>query len=175
VIESLVTLAAGHPLVHVNASLNTLAAVLLVCGYVVVKRGNIEAHKRFMLAAFATSTLFLACYLYYHAVLKLQTPFPGSGPLKWFYLTLLATHVLLAATVPFLAIAAILQGFRSQGEWLPRHVRTAEPETRATYIELCRRRHIGLAKWTFPIWMYVSVTGVLVYAMLYHVAPAIAG
>src|SRR5690606_2426917 len=136
-------------------SLNTLAAVLLVLGYLAVKRGQVETHKRFMLAAFAASTLFLACYLYYHLVLQRQTSFPGSGPLKYFYLAILATHVLLAATVPFLAIASILQGFRSQGEWLPRHVRAAEPDNRATYIELCRRRHIGLAKWTFPIWMYV--------------------
>ncbi len=163
----------AHPLVHIDAGLNSLATLLLVIGYILIRRGKVAAHKRVMLSAFATSAVFLACYLYYHFGLRLQTPFPATGLVKYFYWALLASHVLLAMAVPFLAIRTILFGLRSQGEWLPRRLRAAEAIERADYVERCRQRHIRLAKWTFPIWMYVSITGVLVYVMLYYVGPCL--
>jgi uncharacterized membrane protein YozB (DUF420 family) len=164
---------AAHPLVHIDAALNSLATLLLVIGYVLIKRGNIEGHKRAMFAALATSAVFLACYLTYHLALGRETKFPLSGVVRTFYLALLASHVILAMTVPFLAIATIIQGMRSQASWLPGHVRAATEAERAEYVAKCRRRHVGLAKVAFPIWMYVSITGVLVYVMLYYVGPSL--
>lgn len=164
---------AAHPLVHVNASLNSLATVLLVVGLLLIKRGNEAAHKRVMLSAFAVSTAFLACYLYYHS-LKLTTPFEGLGLARTFYYyLLLPTHVILAMTVPPLALATIVLGLRSQGQWLPAKLREASDIERQEYSTRCRTLHRRWARITFPIWLYVSITGVLVYLMLYHFyAPA---
>jgi uncharacterized membrane protein YozB (DUF420 family) len=136
---------------HLNAGLNALAAVLLVAGLVLIKQKKETAHKWTMLACFGVSTVFLACYLTYHQLLHQTTGSHGrafehpNATILWGYRLLLISHVLLAVTVPFLAVATIYFGLRDN-----------------------RRRHRKLAKWTFPIWLYVSVTGVIVYLMLYQ-------
>ena len=128
----------------VNASLNGLATILLIVGVVLIKQGRREAHRRVMLSAFATSCLFLACYLVYHAFV-LSKKFPGEGPIRYVYYSILLTHVVLAAVVPFLALRTIYLGLKERWE-----------------------QHRRLARITFPIWLYVSITGVVIYAMLYH-------
>ena len=135
---------------HVNASLNALAAVLLVCGYVLIKRRRETAHKWTMLACFGVSMLFLACYVT-RIALEGTHRFPNypGALIRSVYLAILISHVVLAAAVPFLAVATIYLGLRDR-----------------------RRAHRRLARWTFPIWLYVSITGVVVYLMLYHVYPA---
>ena len=137
----------------INAALNGLATVLLVLGYRAIKRGDRERHAALMKTAFATSAAFLACYLYYHtAVLPLQggpTQFHGSGAAKVGYLTLLASHVILAAVNLPMILRTLLLARREDWE-----------------------RHRRWARWTFPIWLYVSVTGVVVYVVLYHLNPA---
>jgi uncharacterized membrane protein YozB (DUF420 family) len=129
---------------HLNALLNGMAAVLLVLGYRHIRAGRIDAHRRAMLAAFACSVLFLTSYLVYHAQVG-SVRFAGTGPLRALYLTILATHTVLAATVPFLSIATLSLALRRR---FP--------------------RHRALARWTLPVWLYVSVTGVVVYLMLYR-------
>jgi len=134
----------------VNAGLNGLAGALLALGYVLIKQRRVTAHRNVMLSAFAVSIVFLACYLVYHAALHYETGLPGKkfagiGLVRPVYFTILITHVFLAAAVPVLALVTIYRGLK--GDW-PRHRR--------------------IAKITFPIWMYVSVTGVMIYAMLYH-------
>jgi uncharacterized membrane protein YozB (DUF420 family) len=145
-------LAAAHPLVHLNATLNAAATVLLVVGLVMIKRGRVTAHKRVMLTAFGVSTAFLICYLWYHYQVG-SVEFTHPGVIRYVYLVILLSHVLLAATVPVLAIWTIYLGLRAQ----------VSPDYRA--------RHRRLAHWTYPIWLYVSVTGVVVYVMLYHLWP----
>jgi uncharacterized membrane protein YozB (DUF420 family) len=160
--------AAAHPIVHVNAALNALATVLLLLGLFFIKRGRIEAHKRTMLTAFAVSSAFLGCYLWYHWQVG-SVRFTHSGAVRYVYMVILASHVLLAATVPFLAIRQIYLGFRALGccdDKLP------EPE-RVAFSAVYREKHLRLAKWVFPIWLYVSVTGVIVYVMLYHLWPPV--
>ena len=129
----------------VNASLNALAGVLLVVGYLFIRSGRRQAHKRCMLAAFGCSVLFLASYLYYHSQVG-SVRFEGQGMVRTFYFSLLLTHTVLAATVPFLALITLVQGLRERFD-----------------------RHVRIARWTLPIWLYVSVTGVIVYWMLYRV------
>jgi protein SCO1/2/putative membrane protein len=134
----------------VNAGLNGLATILLLAGFRFVKSGRIEAHKTAMLSAFVTSILFLACYLLYHFALHHYTGessrrFPGTGASRAVYLTILVTHVILAASVPVLAGITIYRGLTAQWD-----------------------RHKQIARITFPIWLYVSVTGVIIYWMLYH-------
>lgn len=135
---------------HVNASLNAIATILLVTGFVLIKRGRETAHKRTMLACFGVSILFLACYVL-HKILKqgVNTPFPDYPPtaVRYTYYFILISHILLAAAVPFLAGITIYFGFFN------------------------RKRHRPIAVVTFPIWLYVSVTGVVVYLMLYHMYP----
>jgi uncharacterized membrane protein YozB (DUF420 family) len=157
-------LAAAHPLVHVNATLNATATVLLVIGFSLIKQGRVTAHKRTMITTFAVSTAFLACYLWYHYQVG-SVKFTHPGAIRYVYYTILLSHVLLAFTVPVLAIWTIYLGFRATGCCLPSA--GDELAVAATY----RARHIRLARWTFPIWLYVSVTGVVVYAMLYHLWP----
>src|SRR5262245_55877998 len=128
----------------INAALNAAATVLLVSGLLLIKRGREVAHKRAMLAAFVVSMMFLACYLAYH-VQAGHVKFGGPQPVRSIYLAILGSHVLLAASVPFLAGATLYLGLRDR-----------------------RRGHRRLAVWTFPIWLYVSVTGVIIYVMLYH-------
>jgi uncharacterized membrane protein YozB (DUF420 family) len=131
----------------VNATLNGLAAVLLVVGWLLIKSGRERAHKNTMLAAFAVSVVFLACYLVYHYHVG-SVKFVGPPGVRAAYLTMLFTHVVLAAAVPFLAIITIYLGLKDR-----------------------RARHRQFARWTFPIWLYVSVTGVVIYVLLYHLYP----
>lgn len=157
--------AAAHPLVHLNAALNATAAVLLAVGLVLIKRRRETAHKRVMLTAFGVSTAFLASYLYYHYLVG-HVEFTHTGPVRTVYYVLLASHVILAMAVPFLAIATIYLGYRATGCCArPGH----DPDGSIT--ARLRQKHRKLARWTFPIWMYVSVTGVVVYLMLYHLWP----
>jgi putative membrane protein len=132
-----------------DATLNAVAAVLLVIGYALIKQGREVAHKRVMLSAFAVSCVFLACYLTYHIGGRLagrsEVRFAHGPPVQYVYFTILISHVLLAFTVPVLAIATIWLGLKDR-----------------------RQTHRRLAWWTFPIWLYVSVTGVVIYVMLYH-------
>jgi putative membrane protein len=140
---------------HVNALLNALATVLLVLGYALIKRRHEKAHMWTMLACFAVSVVFLACYLTYHIQLEgVSKRFPSYPPpaVRIAYYAILLTHVVLAAAVPFLAIATIYLGLADK-----------------------RQAHRRLAKWTFPIWLYVSVTGVVVYLMLYQIYPPLSG
>lgn len=127
-----------------NAALNGLAAVLLVVGFVLVRRRQLEAHRRVMLAAFGCSVLFLVSYLVYHAQVG-SVRFQGVGPIRTVYFTVLLTHTVLAAAVPFLAVVTLS---RALGRRFDQHRR--------------------IARWTLPIWLYVSLTGVVVYWMLYH-------
>lgn len=129
----------------VNATLNAIATVLLILGYVLIRRGRIDAHRRSMVAAFATSVLFLICYLVYHYHAG-SRPFPGQGPIRIVYFTILISHIILAAAVPFLAAITLWLGLQDR-----------------------RLRHRRIARWTLPIWLYVSVTGIIVYWMLYQV------
>ncbi len=162
---------AAHPIVHVNASLNSLATVLLVVGLVLIKQRNETAHKWVMLSAFVVSIAFLACYLYYHS-LELTTPFTGQGVARTFYYYfLLPTHVLLAMTVPPLALVTIVLGLRAHGHLLPGRVSSSSEADRVAYTDTSRRKHRRWARVTFPIWLYVSISGVLVYLMLYQLWP----
>ncbi|MCI0358176.1 MAG: DUF420 domain-containing protein [Planctomycetaceae bacterium] len=136
---------------HVNASLNGLATVLLMLGLVLIKRRQETAHKWVMLACFAVSVAFLASYLTYHYHLEgASKKFPSYPPaaVRYTYYSILLTHVVLAALVPFLAIGTIYLGLADK-----------------------RAAHRRLARWTFPIWLYVSVTGVIIYVMLYQLYP----
>src|SRR3981189_1691489 len=133
-----------HDLPAVNASLNALSGVLLLIAYALIRARRIEQHRKVMLAAFATSSLFLACYVIYHAQVG-SVPFPRHGFVRPLYFTILITHVTLAATVPPLAIITLSRGLKAR---YPQHRR--------------------IARWTFPIWLYVAVTGVLVYVLLYQ-------
>lgn len=133
-----------HDLPAVNATLNATAAVLLVWGYILIRRRSIALHRKVMLAAFATSSVFLVCYLVYHFNVG-SVHFPGSGAARTVYFSILTTHTLLAASVPPLAIITLNRGLKERYD-----------------------RHRKIARWTLPIWLYVSVTGVVVYLMLYQ-------
>jgi uncharacterized membrane protein YozB (DUF420 family) len=135
-----------HSLPALNATLNATAAVLLVTGYVLIRNRRFIAHRNVMTAALVCSILFLTSYLIYHAQVG-SVRFPGHGAARTVYLTILVTHTLLAAMVPFLAGVTVVRAWRRR---FPQHKR--------------------LARWTLPIWLYVSVTGVVVYWMLYKVA-----
>lgn len=128
----------------VNATLNATATILLITGYRLIRAGKREAHRKAMLAAFATSVLFLACYLVYHFEVR-SVPFQKPGAIRYVYFTILISHVILASLVPFLAGITLWRAYKGQYD-----------------------RHRRIARWTFPIWLYVSVTGVLVYLMLYQ-------
>jgi len=158
-------LAAGaHPLVHLNAALNTLATLLLLLGLWRIKRRREDAHGRTMLAALAVSAVFLASYLVYHAIAG-SVRFTHYGPVRYVYYGVLLTHVLLAFTVPFLAVAAAFFGCRALG-WGSAAALPVEARVRS------RIRHIKIVRWAYPIWLYVSITGVVVYVMLYHLWPS---
>lgn len=137
----------------INAALNATAATLLACGYVAIRKRRIETHRRIMTAAFAVSTLFLACYVTYHVIKQrttgeAHTRFPDVGAVKITYLILLISHLVLAIAVVPLVMAALYRAWRGQFD-----------------------RHRRIARWTWPAWMYVSVTGVVIYLLLYHVFP----
>jgi protein SCO1/2/putative membrane protein len=137
----------AHLLPTFNAVLNAICGMLIVLGYTAVKARRVAAHKMFMLAALGISALFLASYLYYHIIVKKgePTPFTREGMPRTVYFTILFSHTVLAAVVAPLALFTAYQGVRGR-----------------------IHRHVRLARWTLPIWLYVSVTGVLVYWMLYQ-------
>src|SRR3990172_13114477 len=143
-----------HPIVHLNAALNAVATLLLVAGLLLIKRGQVTAHKRTMLTAFAVSTVFLGCYLWYHYQVG-SVEFTHPGVVRYVYLAILASHVLLAMTVPVLAVWTIYLGLRTVG-WR----RTRDPVFPEQDLAVYRGRHLRMARWTWPIWLYVSVTGV---------------
>ncbi len=128
----------------VNASLNGLATVLLLVGYVCIRQRRIAAHRAAMIAAFVTSVLFLISYLIYHAHAG-SRPFPGRGSIRAVYFGILITHIVLAATIPPLAGVTLWRAYRRRFD-----------------------RHMKIARWTLPIWLYVSITGIVVYLMLYQ-------
>jgi putative membrane protein len=130
----------------VNAVLNGTAALLLVAGWWNIRRGRIDVHRRLMLGAFTTSVLFLVSYVTYHAQAG-SRPFGGSGWIRVVYFTILLTHIVLAAANLPMAIVTLARGLRRDDE-----------------------RHRRLARWTFPVWVYVSVTGVVIYLMLYRLS-----
>ena len=140
-----------HDYPALNASLNGTATVLLTAGFIFIRRKNVAAHRASMLAAFTVSVVFLACYLAYHLQTGAHTPFGGTGFIRGVYFAMLISHILLAmAIVPLILITltlALLGRFD---------------------------RHRAWARWTFPLWYYVSVTGVLVYLFLYQWWPAAA-
>jgi putative membrane protein len=143
----LLALLGVHDLPVVNATLNATATVLLLVAFYFIKQRNITAHRRTMLTAFSVSCVFLVCYLVYHYNVG-SVPFDKPGWVRTVYLGILGTHTMLAATVPFLAIITLRRGLKGN------------------YV-----RHKKIAHWAFPIWLYVSVTGVVVYLLLYQVRP----
>jgi putative membrane protein len=128
----------------IDATLNAASALLLMTGYVFIRRKNVPAHRACMLSAVATSTLFLACYLWYHAHHGV-TRFAAHGAVGGVYLSLLASHTVLAAVIVPLVLVTLYRAWREMFD-----------------------RHKRIARWTLPLWIYVSITGVVVYWMLYH-------
>src|SRR4029079_15521837 len=128
----------------VNATLNATSAVLLSYGWWLIRRGRVAQHRRVMITAFCTSCLFLASYLVYHAQVG-SVRFPKQGPIRILYFTILLTHTILAAAIVRLVFVALSRGLKGQDA-----------------------RHRAIARWTMPLWLYVSVTGVVVYLMLYQ-------
>jgi putative membrane protein len=126
-----------------NAALNSASALLLAAGYLFIRSGNVAAHRRCMLAALATSTLFLTSYLIYHYHVG-SVPFTGLGWTRRLYFTILISHTSLAVTIVPLVLITLYRALRNRFE-----------------------RHKRIARWTLPLWLYVSVTGVIVYGMLY--------
>ena len=130
-----------------NAILNASSAVLLFAGHRAIRSGRRDLHRKLMISAFTVSALFLISYLTYHA-LHGTTHFAGEGGVRTFYFVLLGTHTVCAALVVPLAIITLRRGLKNAVD-----------------------RHRAIARWTYPVWLYVSVTGVLVYLMLYHFYP----
>jgi uncharacterized membrane protein YozB (DUF420 family) len=128
-----------------NAALNATSAILLTTGYVFIRRGDVRRHKAAMIAACTVSTLFLTSYTIYHAHAG-SKPFPGHGPVRLIYFAILISHVILAAAIVPLVLITLTRGLRARFD-----------------------AHVRIARWTFPIWLYVSVTGVIVYLMLYQI------
>ncbi len=128
----------------VNASLNAISALCLGAGYLTIRARRIALHRACMIAAFAGSILFLVSYLVYHFQVG-SVRFQGTGAVRTVYLTILLTHTVLASAVPFLAVITLVRALRGRFE-----------------------RHVKIARWTLPIWLYVSITGVVVYWMLYR-------
>ena len=127
-----------------NATLNSISTMLLLFGYYFIKRKEIERHRLCMVLAFITSCVFLGSYLVYHYYAG-SVPFQGQGWIRSVYFAILITHIVLAAAVPVLALITLYRALKRDF-----------------------KRHRAIAKWTWPIWMYVSVTGVVVYVMLYE-------
>src|SRR5213595_1730425 len=128
----------------INATLNGTSAVLLLVGHSLIKRGRMAAHRAVMLAAVAVSTLFLISYLYYHAHVG-SVRFQGKGWSRPVYFSILISHTVLAATIVPLVIVTLTRALRERFD-----------------------RHRAIARWTYPLWLYVSITGVVIYVMLYH-------
>jgi putative membrane protein len=130
-----------------NAFLNTTSTVLLLIGYTFIRQKRVSLHRGFMIAALCTSVLFLIFYLIYHYNVG-SVRFTGQGAIRPFYFTVLISHTILAAAVPPLAIITLSRALRSRFD-----------------------KHRRIARWTLPIWLYVSVTGVLIYILLYQLYP----
>lgn len=128
----------------INASLNALSTVFLTIGYIFIKQQKQNAHRNCMIAAFITSTIFLACYLTYHFNVTAVTKFQGQGIARPIYFFILITHVILAVVIVPLVLMSLSRGLRQRWD-----------------------AHKRISRWTWPLWMYVSVTGVIVYLMLY--------
>jgi uncharacterized membrane protein YozB (DUF420 family) len=137
-----------HDLPAVNASLNALSAVWLSAGYLFIRAGNKAAHRNCMVAAFFTSVLFLACYLTYHATVKTLTHFVQPAWFRPIYLVILLTHTVLAVVIVPLILVTLHRAWKQRFE-----------------------AHRRIARWTLPLWLYVSVTGVVVYLLLYQIFP----
>ena len=133
---------------HLNASLNATSGILLLAGFFFIRRRKITAHMACMVAALCVSTLFLVSYLIYHYNYG-SVKFTGQGPVRHLYLAILLTHTVLATVIVPLIVLTLRRAVR--GEY---------------------RLHRRIARWTYPLWLYVSVTGVVVYWMLYHLYPA---
>ena len=132
----------------VNAGLNSLCTILLLAGYIFIRRRNVNTHKKFMLAAGVVSAIFLTSYLVYHFNVG-SVKFKGEGFIRPVYFTILITHVVLAAVIAVMVPITFWRAYKKQYD-----------------------RHVAIARITFPIWMYVSITGVVVYLMLYHLYPS---
>src|SRR5260221_8987254 len=132
----------------INASLNGASAVLLYTGHSLLRRGRIAAHRAFMIAAVCTSSVFLVSYLYYHAHVG-SVRFRGQGWTRPLYFSILTSHTVLAITIVPLVIVTLSRALRERFD-----------------------RHRAIARWTYPLWLYVSVTGVVIYFMLYHLFAA---
>ncbi len=132
-----------HDLPALNATLNAISGILLLIGYSQIKAGRRDQHKQWMIAAFVSSALFLVSYLVYHAQVG-SVPFTRQGFVRPLYFTILITHVILAAVVVPMVLLTLSRGLKGR------------------FVQ-----HRKIARWTFPIWLYVSVTGVLVYVLLY--------
>ncbi len=137
-----------HILPTVNALLNAISAAFLMCGYIFIRRGNIKAHKTCMACAVIASALFLACYSFYHANVG-ATKFAGTGLVRGFYFAILISHSVLAAVIVPMVTVTLFRALKRDFS-----------------------RHRAIARWTFPLWLYVSATGVLIYLMLYHWFPS---
>jgi uncharacterized membrane protein YozB (DUF420 family) len=137
-----------HDLPAVNATLNGLSAVFLTLGFFFIKRGDKLAHRNCMIAAFGTSVVFLACYLTYHALVKTVTHFVEPAWFRPIYLTILLTHTVLAAVIVPLILVTLNRARKQQFA-----------------------AHKKIARWTWPLWLYVSVTGVVIYLLLYQIFP----
>jgi uncharacterized membrane protein YozB (DUF420 family) len=133
----------------VNASLNALSTVFLTFGYIFIKQRKQNAHRNCMIAAFITSTIFLACYLTYHFTVKAVTKFQGQGIVRPIYFIILITHIILAVVIVPMILMTLSRALKQRFDL-----------------------HKKIARWTWPLWMYVSVTGVIVYLMLYQWFPA---
>jgi len=133
---------------HVNAFLNSTSALLLIAGYSFIRAKQVRAHRNCQMAAVFTSVVFLASYLTYHYYHG-DTPFPGQGIVRPFYFAILITHVILAIVIVPLVMITVYRAARGDFD-----------------------RHRRIARWTLPLWLYVSVTGVIVYVMLYHLYPS---
>lgn len=139
---------------HVNAVLNSISSLFLITGIAFILKKNVKAHRFCMIAAFSASTLFLISYLTYHSLVvyylgRGPTKFLGEGWIRPFYFVILTTHTVLAAIAAPMVIVTLYRALRSRFD-----------------------RHRKIARWTAPIWLYVSITGVIVYLMLYQIYPA---
>jgi uncharacterized membrane protein YozB (DUF420 family) len=137
-----------YALPHLNATLNSLSAVLLISGFLFIRRGNIAAHRKCMLTACATSTLFLVGYLTYHSFYG-STTFKGVGWIRTAYFSILLTHTVLAVVIVPMVLITLTRALRLRYD-----------------------AHRRIARWTLPLWLYVSVTGVIVYLLLYQIYPS---
>jgi putative membrane protein len=137
-----------HDLPAVNASLNGLSAIFLVAGFVLIRRGNKNAHRNCMIAAVSTSVVFLGCYLTYHALVKTVTHFVEPQWFRPIYLVILLTHTVLAAAIVPMILLTLYRARKQQFA-----------------------AHKKIARWTWPLWLYVSVTGVVIYLLLYQIFP----